>query len=177
MAKMETNFIIEKTNLSTNIKKELSDCVDNKINESLNDIYKAFNVFQKLQNVFAKEKGFLLDDITGEDSLSRLKELQERNSNTYDKFKNIKFDKNFMNNFLNIMKNINKQYSDNIKYYKDIDYKLESKTSNHILELQKTINDRLTSDWNDFIDKIDIKDNKSKYYLPSNDHNIINNFA
>lgn len=177
MAKMKTNFIVEKTNLSDNIKTKLSDYVDNKLTKELDSIYKALEFMQKQREVFAKEKGFSLEDITGENSFSRLEKLKGRASNTYKKFTNIKFDMNFMNNFLGIMKNINDQYSDDIDYYKKVDAKLGTGISKSIVESQKTINDKLTCDWNDFIDKVYIEDDKSQYYLPSSNHNIVYTFA
>ncbi|KAJ52461.1 hypothetical protein BD780_001096 [Clostridium tetanomorphum] len=177
MAKMKTNFIVQKTNLSDNIKKKLSDCVDNKVNKELDCIFKVQGFAQRQREVFAREKGFLLEDITGVDSSSRLEQLKKRTSNTYKKFTNIEFNMNFMNSFLNIMKDINKQCSDDIDYYKKVDAKLGTGISKSISESQKTITDKLTCDWNDFIDKMYIEDDKSQYYLPSSNHNIVCTFA
>lgn len=177
MAKMKTNFIVQKTNLSDNIKKKLSDCVDNKVNEDLDCIFKLQGFAQRLREVFAREKGFSLEEITGVDSSSRLEQLKKRTSNTYKKFTNIEFNMNFMNSFLNIMEDINKQCSDDIDYYKKVDAKLGTGISKSIAESQKTINDKLTCDWNDFIDKMPIEDDKSQYYLPSSNHNIVYTFA
>lgn len=177
MAKMKTNFIVERTNLSDKIKTKLSDCVDKKITEELDSIYKALDFSQRQRKVFAKEKGVSLEEITGIDSSTRLEKLKERTSNTYKKFKNIKFDNNFMNNFLSIMKNINEQYLDDINYYKKVDAELGTGISKSISELQRTITDKLTCDWDNFIDKVYTEDEKSQYYLPSSSHNIVDTFA
>lgn len=173
MAKMKTNFIVEKTNLSDSIKTKLSERVDNKITEQLDDICKAQEFMQKQR----KAKGFLLEDITDEDSSSILKKLKEHVSKTYKKFVNVKFDKDFMNNLLNIMKDSNGQYSDDIDYYKKVDAKQGNGTSKSLPKSQNTSTDKLACDWNNFIDKVYTGDDKSQYYIPSSNHNIVNAFA
>lgn len=177
MAKMKANFIVAKTDLSTSIKTELSNCVDNKIIEEIGDISKKQEFVEKLREVFAKEKGFSLEDITGDNSTKILEKLKERTSNTYKKFKNVVFDKDFMNNVLGIMNDIKNQYSDDIDYYKKVDDKLGTGISKSLAESQSTITEKLNSDWNNFINKVYTGNDKSQYYLPSSNHNVVDSFA
>lgn len=177
MAKMKTNFIVEKTNLSASLKTKLSSFVDNKIAKDLDSIYKSIEFTQMQREVFARERGYSLADITGVDSSSRVKYLKERTLDNYRKFANVKFDMNFMKSFLSIMKSVNKQYSEDIDYYKKIDAKLGSEIAKSISEKQRTITDDLSCDWNDFIDKVYTSEDKSQYYLPASNHNIVDAFA
>lgn len=177
MAKMKTNFIVEKTNLSASLKTKLSSFVDKKIDKDLDDIYKSIDFMQMQRAVFAREKGFSLDDITGVDSSNMAQKLKERSSNNYKKFATIKFDMNFMNSFLDIMKNIDEQNKEDINYYKKIDAKLGTGIAKSVSQKQKTFADNLTSDWNNFIDKVYTGPDKSQYYLPASNYNIVDTFA
>lgn len=173
MAKMKTNFIVEKTNLSDSIKTKLSECVDNKITKEMDSIYKALEFMDKQR----KAKGFLLKHITDEESFSILKKSKEHVSKTYKKFANVKFDKDFMNNLLNIIKDSNEKHSDDTDYYKKVDVKQGTGTSKSISKSQNDTTDKLACDWNNFIDKVYTGDDKSQYYIPSSNHNIVNIFA
>lgn len=166
MAKVKADFIAEKTSLPDNIKKKLLTSVNDKVNEGINNINKFLETAEKIHAVFAKEKGINLP--------SHMEILKERLSGTYNQFKNIKFDKNFRLGLLNILESINKQYSDDIDYYKKIDEKLGTKISESLKEKQASFAENITSDWNDFVDSINITEDKSQYYLPSSEHNIVN---
>lgn len=173
MAKMKTDFLVEKTNLSDSIKTKLSDCVDNKITKEMDSIYKALEFMDKQR----KAKGFLLQPMTDEESFSILEKSKDHVSKTYKKFVNVKFDKDFMNNLLNIIKDSNNKVSDDTDHYKKVDAKQEGKTNKSLSKSQNTITDKLACDWNNFISRVYTGDDKSQYYIPSSNHNIVNTFA
>lgn len=141
MAEMKTSFIQEKTNLPSNIKIMISDRVNNEISKGIDEVCAYEKLSEHLKKVFNHEN----DDSYNNPNNDMIEKFRQRVLNTYKKFKDIKFDTDFMNNFINMMNN-----------YSDDDH---------------------TSDWDNFVDKVYEKKDRSKYYLPSTKHNIINSFA
>lgn len=179
LAKLKSNFLSEKTNLSSSIKKQLSDAVDLKVETGITDIINTQKFARHLRTVWAHEKNMSLGDIEGINGDQFLENLKERTNKMYKDFSSIKFNKYFMNNMFDLVQLINKQYSKDINYYENVDNKLGTGISSSLSKSQKSLTDNINSSWNDFIRKVSAADgdDNSQYYLPSSSHNIVDLLA
>lgn len=175
LAMMKTNFIVEKTNLPDKLKMQLLTSVTDKVIEQNKNTLINQTILINAQDIIALERIGALRKFSGKNNYNvESNNIKNNIDNIYKEFNNIKFDKNhFKTQLLDLLKNINTSYSEQVNYNKDVDYQSGTNISMGIEKSQTTFSDKLSSDWNNFIDNTNIKDDKSTYYLPASNHAVI----
>lgn len=179
LAMMKTNFIVEKTNLPYKLKMQLLTSVTDKVIEQTKNTLINQTIFNDAQNIIALERSGALNKFSSKnnDNVGYCNIKNDIDS-IYKKFNNIKFNNiDFKSQLLDLLKNINTLYSQQVNYYKDADYQSGTHISKGIEKSQTTFSDKLTSDWDKFIDNTNINEDKSIYYLPASNHNAIATLA
>jgi hypothetical protein len=176
LAMMKANFISEKTNIPDKFKNKLLEVVGAKVDGENKHTLINQAVFESLQGnskTRLKNESYYswAKDIVPE-------KIKDIIYNTYKDFKNMKFDNvNFRSQFMDLLNHIDSLYSKNIEYNQNKDSESGKNISGSLKEAKNKINDAITSSWNDFLNKININEDKSSYYFTASNHNLIDNLA
>lgn len=180
LAMMKTNFIVEITNLPDKLKMQLLTSVTDKVIEQNKNTLINQSILINAQDIIALERIGALRKFSSKNNNNNVEYSNTKINidSIYKEFNDIKFDKNqFKTQLLDLLKDINTSYSEQINYYKDSDYHSGTNISKGIEKSQTTFSDKLTSDWDNFIDNTSINEDKSIYYLPASNHNVIDTVA
>lgn len=150
-AAMKANFINEKTDLPASIKAKFLENVENQKNAILMKI--------SLDEVFKRSMG--REEYNKFDKMY-FDRLKKTTTQTYNNFSKLNFSKNFTENFIDELQRIENFYSKNKEYFNNANYESEKVNYNNF-----------ASRWNNFINKIEISEEKSKYFLPSDENKLI----